>query len=244
MTTKPRVAIIIPCLNAASTIDACLDSALKQSYEHTFIHVQDGGSTDGTLDKLAQRANPRLRVAVAKDTSVYDAINTAIANTDADWYYILGADDKIPGLDSVASVMTFGHSKYTLLFGDVRYAKRTNQLVPHVHHSTFDNGLWWRNTLHQQGVFYHRSLFEGQAFDLRYKILSDYDFHLSLLKKMPLSKHVGMTLCVCGAAGLSKQFEWKLYKEELKIKRHRLSAPLFIANIPWVCMKWLLKKFG
>ncbi len=244
MTNKPLVAIIIPCLNAASTIQTCVESALQQSYEQLIVHVQDGGSTDQTLAILERIRTPRLRVSVAKDQGVYDAINTAIRKTPADWYYILGTDDKIPGLDSVASVMTFGHSKYTLLFGDVRYGKRANQMIPSVHHSSFDNGLWWRNTLHQQGAFYHSSLFAGHAFDLRYRILADYDFHLGLLRSAPSSKHVGMTLCECGAQGLSKRFNIGLYMEELRIKRRRLPWPIYIANIPWVGIKWFLKKLG
>lgn len=244
MNKKPHVAIIIPCLNAVATIQACIDSALHQSYEYLTVHVQDGGSTDGTLELLRKYNHSRLQLAVAEDRGVYDAINTAITQVEADWYYILGADDKIPGLDSIASVMTFGHSNYTLLYGDVRYGKRSNQLIPQTHRSRFDNGLWWRNTLHQQGTFYHRSLIQEPAFDVRYRILADYDFHLALLAQSPPSKHVGMTLCECGATGLSKKFEWRLYREELQIKRRRLSLPLFVANIPWVCIKWAAKKLG
>lgn len=244
MKNKPRVAIIIPCLNAISSIESCIESALHQSYENTFVFVQDGGSTDGTLAKLQKYNHPKLHLTVAPDQGVYDAINTAIARADADWYYILGADDKIPGLDSIASVMTFAHANYTLLYGDVRYGKRTNQLIPRTHHSRFDNGLWWRNTLHQQGAFYHRSLIQKPAFDVRYRILADYDFHLALLALSPPSKHVGMTLCECGAAGLSKRFTRSLYREELRIKRRRLSLALYVANIPWVCVKWLMKKLG
>lgn len=240
--STPRVAILIPCLNAIHTIEACIDSALQQSYDLIHVHVQDGGSTDGTLDILAKYNSQRFSFTTTPDGGIYDAINKALDQIDADWYYILGSDDALSGLDAVASVMTYGKQDISLLYGDVRYGKRTNALIPDIHRSRFDHSLWWKNSLHQQGTFYHRTILQPHRFDSRYRVLADYDLHLQLLQQGVSAKHTGMTLSHCSADGLSKQFNMALYREELRIKWRRLPFWIYALNIPWVMLKWTAKK--
>lgn len=52
----PRVSVIIPVLNEAGEIGACLESLESQDYPGDIqILVADGGSTDGTLELLDER---------------------------------------------------------------------------------------------------------------------------------------------------------------------------------------------
>jgi putative colanic acid biosynthesis glycosyltransferase len=242
--SKPRVAIIVPCYNGISTLADCIQSALQQSYDHIHVHVQDGGSTDGSLVYLQSIRSPKFSFQSAPDGGVYDAINKGIQAIDADWYYILGSDDRIPGMDAIASVMAFGSQDIEILYGDVRYGQRTNKLVPHVHQSRFDGTIYWKNSLHQQGAFYRSALLRSHPFLIQYKILADYALHLLLYRQGIRTKHVGMTLCECSAAGLSKNFTLALYWEELKIKWKFAPLGLFLLNIPWVGIKFLAKKFS
>ena len=47
--------IVTPCLNAANTVDQTIESVLLQGGDFSIhYHVQDGGSTDGTVEKLMQ----------------------------------------------------------------------------------------------------------------------------------------------------------------------------------------------
>lgn len=62
---SPSVAIMLPVLNEAGTIDACLQSLADQDYDGPIeILVADGGSTDDTLDRLGSWTDrvPRLRI--------------------------------------------------------------------------------------------------------------------------------------------------------------------------------------
>lgn len=50
----PSVSILLPVLDEAGFIDACLDSLSRQDYRGPLeIVIADGGSRDGTIDKLA-----------------------------------------------------------------------------------------------------------------------------------------------------------------------------------------------
>ena len=50
--TLSSIAVITPCLNAATTIAECLDSVRSQDHPAVEHVVVDGGSTDGTRELL------------------------------------------------------------------------------------------------------------------------------------------------------------------------------------------------
>lgn len=50
-----KVSVIIPCYNCEGTIDKCLDSLAKQTYQDYEIIAVNDGSADNTLLKLNQK---------------------------------------------------------------------------------------------------------------------------------------------------------------------------------------------
>ncbi|MGH8928595.1 MAG: glycosyltransferase, partial [Acidimicrobiia bacterium] len=64
-TGSPSVAVMLPVLDEAASIDACMESLASQDYQGPLeILVADGGSTDDTLERIAAWSErlPRLRV--------------------------------------------------------------------------------------------------------------------------------------------------------------------------------------
>ncbi len=72
------IAVIVPVLNEAAGIDACLQSLVEQTCRCDIL-VMDGGSTDGTLAILAgwQRRHPRISVHANPKRLQSAAINQA-----------------------------------------------------------------------------------------------------------------------------------------------------------------------
>ncbi|HEY8404842.1 MAG TPA: glycosyltransferase family 2 protein [Flavobacteriales bacterium] len=236
------VSIIIPVYNAERTLQRALLSAIHQTYPFKEIIVIDGASTDGSLDIIRELGNNLAFTLSEKDSGVYSAINKGIDHAKGDWIYILGADDAFENDDVLQKVMNARLPESKLLYGDVKNEMVSHRLVPSLHKSSFGSELKWKNTLHQQGAFYHRSLFKQFRFDEQLIVLADYDFHLKLWKENIPAQRIDTIIAKCEASGLSKQFIWSLYKEELLIKKRRLSTLPYLINLPLVVLKYWRKK--
>jgi len=91
-----RFSIVTACLNRAGMIESAVESVRAQAWPNVEHIVVDGGSTDGTLDILAQY--PELRVFSGPDSGVFDAWNKGLARITGDVVCILNSDDLLaPG---------------------------------------------------------------------------------------------------------------------------------------------------
>ena len=241
---SPLVSIIVPVYNARSTLAKTLISVINQQYPAKELLVIDGGSTDGSLDVINQFGAQIQFFISEPDSGVYEAINKGLENAKGSWILILGADDYLSEMDVLTNCFRDTPQDCELILGDVINFGSEHSLVPKTYHNAMSRTLYWKNTIHQQGVFYHRRIFDNFRFNESYKVLADYDLHLMLLKNGVKWYSVDKVIAHCSAGGLSKQFKTALYREELKIKRSRLSPWIFMLNIPWVWIKYVLKKLG
>jgi glycosyltransferase involved in cell wall biosynthesis len=91
MATTPLISIITPSLNRARMIEAAIESVLAQDYPRVEHIVVDGGSTDGTLDRL--KRHPHLRLVSGPDAGMYDALNKGLAVANGEVIGFLNSDD-------------------------------------------------------------------------------------------------------------------------------------------------------
>jgi putative colanic acid biosynthesis glycosyltransferase len=235
------VSIIIPLHNSKATVGRAIESVLNQTYAHRELIIIDGASTDGSMD-IVKSYNGRLAYKISEpDSGVYEAINKGLAQCKGEWIYILGADDYLAAHDVLEKVFSNLPNACKIIFGNVKNEDAKNRFVTSLHENTFDSRLVYKNTLHQQGVFYHNSIFAQFKFDQTLKVLADYDLHLKLYNEEVKGHKVNFTIANCDAQGLSKSFSINLYKEELRIKRRRLNWLLYLANIPLAIAKYAVK---
>ena len=89
--SRPLVSIITPSFNRADLIGHAIESVLKQDYSPIEHIIIDGGSTDGTLDLLAQY--PHLKVVSGPDNGMYDALNKGLKLAQGEIIGFLNTDD-------------------------------------------------------------------------------------------------------------------------------------------------------
>jgi glycosyltransferase involved in cell wall biosynthesis len=92
----PAVSVLLPCYNAAATLEEALDSLQCQTLRDFEILAVDDGSTDGTLEILSRRAqgDARLRVLARPHNGVIEASNAGLAVCQAAYVARMDADDR------------------------------------------------------------------------------------------------------------------------------------------------------
>lgn len=94
-TSNPLVSIIVPVYNAEAYVDVALSSALNQTYENVEIIIVDDGSNDGSLSRIGQFTDTRIRVISQENQGQSAAINRGVAASSGEYIKLLDADDWI-----------------------------------------------------------------------------------------------------------------------------------------------------
>lgn len=72
--------IVVVSLNPGEKLVPTLKSVLDQDYGNFEIIIKDGGSTDGSVEKLEELpADSRIRFFREPDKGIYDGMNQALA---------------------------------------------------------------------------------------------------------------------------------------------------------------------
>jgi glycosyltransferase involved in cell wall biosynthesis len=87
-----EVSIIIPCFNAAQTLEAAIESCLSQRESELEVLVIDDGSLDNSL-AVARKYEPEIRVVSGPNRGVSAARNRGISETTGNWIIFLDSDD-------------------------------------------------------------------------------------------------------------------------------------------------------
>lgn len=117
----PRISLVTPSLNQGSFIRETLESALSQGYPDLELRVQDGGSTDGTLDVL-RGLSGRVPYVVERDSGQADAINRGLRSATGEVLGYLNSDDLLlPGALAAVGEAFAADPELRLVYGRARY---------------------------------------------------------------------------------------------------------------------------
>jgi len=91
--TLPKISIVTPSFNSGRFMRRTIESILGQQYEKLEYIIQDGGSTDETIDILTEFKSIVAHCTSAPDQGQYDAINKGFALSTGEVMAWLNADD-------------------------------------------------------------------------------------------------------------------------------------------------------
>jgi glycosyltransferase involved in cell wall biosynthesis len=233
-----QCSVVIPTFRD-NRIAAALASLSIQKNIQLEVIVVDGANEPEAFQSLPTYSFP-ITFIHEKDNGVYDAMNKGISKAQGTWIYILGSDDVLANDNTLSNLISRG-SQADIIFGNVENTGLSHSATTKIHIPSFPNGMIWKHTLHQQGVLYRRALFQERNFKTSYQILGDYEFHFHLKNKNVKVEYVNETVARCDANGLSKRYVWKLYKEEIRLKKEHLNALEWLMVVPFVISKYVFK---
>ncbi len=197
---QPLISIIIPSYNKVKYIKKTLDSIVGQSYKSYEVIIQDGGSTDGTLEIIKQYAKKYssfVQYESKKDGGQLDAINKGLKKAKGEIVTFINADDVYTtgAFESVAGhftenpdAMWFAGKGIVIDENDIEIAKFATLYKSHllIHNSYFI--LLVVNYLMQPSVFITKKAIKkyGMFTGTKFSVM-EYDMWLKIGKdQMPV----------------------------------------------------------
>lgn len=95
MNNYPLISLIIPCYNARQTLEKCLDSVIRQSYNNLEIIIVDDGSTDGTstIYEDFRSRDQRIKILKQDNSGVSRARNKGVKAALGKYICFVDSDD-------------------------------------------------------------------------------------------------------------------------------------------------------
>jgi len=130
---NPFVSVIIPCLNRAHYLVPTLESILQQDYPYIECIVVDGGSTDGTVEKLRQYGN-RIKWVSEPDKGHTDAINKGWRMSKGEILAWLNADDLYVVPDAISKVVAYlqKNPQVDVVYGGFSWISEDGEIISDV----------------------------------------------------------------------------------------------------------------
>lgn len=174
----PFFSIIVVCLNPGEKLLQTLQSIQKQEFRDYEIVLKDGGSTDGSLQKLDPEQSG-LHVVTKPDRGIYDAMNQAVEEAKGRFVFFLNCGDWFMDEqvladmhDRIAGHEQTGTEHSAIYYGNV-YERVTGQLVSS--NPKLNAFGCYRNVPCHQACFYERELLLRHPFQLEYRVRADYE---------------------------------------------------------------------
>jgi glycosyltransferase involved in cell wall biosynthesis len=195
----PLVTIVTPCLNADQFLEQAIVSVLQQDYPRIEYIVMDGGSTDRTLDILAQYERRAGRHALhwesAPDRGTADAVNRGFARGKGAILGFLNADDLYhPHAVSAAVRSLRENPEAAGVYGDAWWIDERGDRIGPYPVRDFDRALLERECfICQPASFLHREAFENTGgLDPDFQLAFDYEFWLRMTRVYPMTRIEGV----------------------------------------------------
>ena len=210
---EPKLSVITVCYEAAEEIERTVLSVLEQrftDYEYIFV---DGGSQDGTLEKIrALESQLRARccgvsITSEPDRGIYDAMNKGLDRARGEWVLMLNAGDILADPRVLADILEGREYDGDVLYGDAvlrdRYwGRELFKPFPAMELTEMERGLPFCH----QAAFARRELLQKYPFDIRFSISADYDQFLRAWMDGARFGHIPRVVAIfdCGGVCLDK----------------------------------------
>lgn len=178
----PVISIVTPSYNYAHFIERTLKSAIYQGYPELEYIIQDGGSTDETVEVVKRYKHHLKHFESQKDRGQSHAINLGFQHATGEIMAYLNADDVLlPGaLDYVAHYFS-SHPEVDVVYGHRLIINEDDLVIgdwimpPHD-----DEALRWGDYIPQETLFWRRHIWEkaGGKVDEDFQFAMDWDLLL------------------------------------------------------------------
>ncbi|MBQ6992713.1 MAG: glycosyltransferase [Clostridia bacterium] len=181
-----KISIVTTAYNSGKTIEETIQSVLSQEYENYEHIIVDGASKDNTMEivkRYEEKYKGKLRYISEPDKGIYDAMNKGIKMASGDIIGLLNSDDKYANNKILGIISeTVEKNKCDGVHGNLLYMDYETMSKPQRKWITKSTNVKTGNILAHPTLYLTKKAYtEMGLYDLKYKVVSDYDFMVKLL---------------------------------------------------------------
>ena len=213
--------IVVVSLNPGDKLFSTLQSILDQDYGNFEIIIKDGGSTDGSVQRLfgegTERkipADSRIRFFQEPDSGIYDGMNQAVQKVQGRYVLFLNCGDRFFDRSVLSDAASFMEKQESAEVGRGRsyifYGDQFNQQQNSPVHSApvMNDFTCYRNVPCHQVCFYDAQLFAQRGYDTDYRVRADYEHFLyCIYDKNARAVYMPVTVAFYEGGGFSETKE-------------------------------------
>lgn len=175
-----KISIITVVYNGANAIAQTIESVLTQDYDNLEYIIIDGNSTDGTQEIIRQYEDKIAYWVSEPDKGIYDAMNKGLSYATGDVIAFLNVGDWYEK-DAIKNVSEwFRQNDSDILICGVNLTRKgrfVSKRIPEI--NSIAEKITTGMPCCHQGIFAKTKwLGKNRYFDLRYRIVADYDWLL------------------------------------------------------------------
>lgn len=212
-----KITIVTVCLNVEDSIEETILSVVNQTYPDVEYIIQDGGSTDNTL-QIVQEYKKKYNISLysEKDTGLYNAMNRAIGHATGEYVLFLNSKDTLCNNGVLEEIVK--NMQADIVMGNVIRMKEQGEVIESygTRNKVFYMLLSGRMPCHQV-IFARRELLLELGFQERFFICADFDFMVRCCKKRCSMKWVDINVsrvdCITGISSQEDNL-WKMREQD------------------------------
>lgn len=195
----PTISIVTPNLNQGPFIERTIRSVIEQGYPKLEYIVQDGLSTDESVEVIKRYAPQLSSWASVKDKGQSQAINLGLKRSHGEIMAYLNSDDVLlPGCLQYVANYFFKHPEIDVVYGDRLLIDEEDRVINYWVLPKHDaETLMWADYIPQETMFWRRSAWDrvGGCIDESFHFAMDWDlimrFQAAGLKFAHLPRFLG-----------------------------------------------------
>jgi glycosyltransferase involved in cell wall biosynthesis len=180
----PLISLVLPVKNAMPHVKKTIEALRRQTYRNFELLVQDGGSTDDTLEYLRSiRDLPHVDISSQPDRGVGQAYNRGIARSSGELLCLIAADEYLDDDALEKGVRWFRRfPRAAVVYGGVRLLNEKDQVKQIFIPPRFDLTRFVHNELFPTtaGFLNRERIGHDLYYDESLQTCPDYDFWIRL----------------------------------------------------------------
>ncbi|MBU6383440.1 MAG: glycosyltransferase [Verrucomicrobia bacterium] len=188
---SPLVSVVIPTKNSLPHLKNAIEGLRRQTYQHFELIIQDGGSTDGTLEYLANIHDlPSIDIQSQIDSGLGQAYNRGIARCRGDYLFLTASDERL--FDHTLEKLLEWFKEYpsaAVIYGGALLVDSQGKEVSRFIPEPFDLIKFMKCELFPStaGLLNRKVLGDTLFYDETLKTCPDYEFWLRIGHRFPPS---------------------------------------------------------